>query len=52
MRILVNYFRRLFCKHDFSLIANIRSVDEYGDTIGRRKVYFCKKCGYCRRIKL
>lgn len=51
MRKIINYFRSLFCKHDFALIVNNDIVYE-GATVGEIKIYMCKKCGYTKKIKV
>lgn len=43
MRTIVNYFRQVFCKHDW-LIEEGR-VDSYM-RIGAKVYMRCKKCGY------
>lgn len=48
MRKLVNYFRSLFCKHEWELIFDNEVIDMYyGHQVGkhRQKTYRCKKCG-------
>lgn len=50
---LIMYFHKLFCKHEWELIGNIRLLD-YDDDVptGYRKTYRCKKCGYVQKIEI
>ena len=54
MRWLINYFRHCFCKHDFKLIgvAELCEAELPDSPYGIRKTYFCRKCGYVRRVRL
>lgn len=51
MRAIINYFRSLFCKHDFKLIffAHVTFADSAKSYYV--KTYRCKKCGYERKYK-
>ena len=54
MRKLVNYFKSLFCKHDWELIFDDDVVDTYWSMpCGRyaEKVYRHKICGMEKRYK-
>lgn len=53
MRWIVNYFRSLFCKHDWEYIADI-TIKEYGYNVvtGHKRVYRCTKCGYVQNVYL
>jgi len=47
MRILINYFRECFCKHDFEreqckIVENISDVRREGMKVSAT----CKKCGF------
>lgn len=49
MRWIVNYFRQVFCKHDFHFEEGlVRRLDEWGDIryVGMSVYKRCKKCGY------
>ena len=52
MRLIVNYFRSLFCKHEWEKIAEITLMNEEHDIpAGYQFVYRCPKCGYTQKIK-
>ena len=55
MRLLINYFRSCFCKHDWELLqqANVWSGDNlhFEYPIGTKWIYRCKKCGWHKIIK-
>lgn len=49
MRAIVNYFRQVFCKHDFLVEETFcKTLNNDGDVIKQGdKVYMrCTKCGY------
>jgi hypothetical protein len=47
MRWLINYFREMFCKHDFVYAEEFSSrKSEFGNRNGVRVSATCKKCGY------
>lgn len=48
MRAIINYFRSLFCKHDFELIFFAHTTFAKGYYI---KTYKCKKCGRERKYR-
>lgn len=51
MRWIIHYLRQCFCKHDFELIAKVRVKDEWtGES--DHWTYFCKKCGYVRKVEI
>lgn len=49
MRWLVEYFRSLFCKHDFELLDELHLGKPAYDYI---YVYRCKKCGYVKKSRV
>lgn len=52
MRLIVNYLRSLFCKHEWEKIAEITLMNEEHDIpAGYQFVYRCPKCGYTQKIK-
>lgn len=51
MRAIINYFRSLFCKHDFELIFNTHVTFTDSAEHYYVKTYRCKKCGYERKYK-
>ena len=54
MRILINYLRSCFCKHEFELVGHTEVYTSEKDTMphARRQTYMCKKCGYVKKISL
>lgn len=50
MRLLINYIRSCFCKHNYEMIFDVRVEDDFGE-IYSCKTYRCKKCGYSRKYK-
>lgn len=47
MRTIINYFRQVFCKHDWLAEEGKVGVGKYGNRGHRTVVYMrCKKCGY------
>lgn len=48
MRANINYFRFLFCKHDFDYTHITFADSKKGYYV---KTYRCKKCGYERKYK-
>ena len=54
IRWIFNYFRQCFCRHELELIKEIRVFESDSDfmPVSSRKVYFCKRCGYVKRIRL
>lgn len=50
MRILIEYIRSYFCKHDWELLFDIDIMD--GDKLFNSiKVYRCRKCWLKKRYK-
>ena len=55
---MLNWIRRLFCKHEFEEVARIEDLDlellscNVEAIKNIRVSYICKKCGYIRNIKL
>lgn len=57
MRKIVEYFKSLFCKHEFELIREVAVYDEdrfYNNNIPsyHKLVSRCKKCGYIKIDKI
>jgi hypothetical protein len=53
MRLIINYIRSCFCKHDWEMIMNTAYYSNQDAKIPLcyKKVYRCKKCGYSKRYK-
>lgn len=53
MRWIVNYFRSLFCKHDYELIEKVRWFDagHYDIPAGYTNVYMCQCCGHVKKVR-
>ena len=49
MRMLINYIRSCFCRHEWELIFNVDVIDDV-DTYSC-KTYRCTKCGYAKKYK-
>lgn len=54
MRILINYLRSCFCKHEFELIKEVSVYENNRASrpVTIRHTYMCNKCGYVKKIKL
>ena len=54
MRGLVQYIRSLFCRHEFEEVGTVRIFSSFDDgrVVENRKTFFCRKCGYGRRVVL
>lgn len=50
-RILCNYLRGCWCKHDFELLAEVRTHDTLGGT-STHQTFRCNKCGFVQRVRL
>lgn len=49
MRWLFNYFRQVFCKHDFDFDESFyEERSDFGSRRGKKISMICKKCGYHR----
>ena len=52
MRLIINYLRSCFCKHEWELLKKSNIYDEDEDLpIGSKWIYRCKKCGYAKKYK-
>jgi len=59
MRKLVEYFRSVFCKHEYELldksevyaVSDIGRVTNEGIPVYRQWTYMCKKCGYVKIVR-
>ena len=49
MRMLINYIRSCFCRHEWELIFNFDIIDDVGTY--SCKTYRCTKCGYAQKYK-
>lgn len=52
MRTIINYFRSLFCKHDFECLAEVRTTDVFFGEVSHHQTYRCQKCGFVQRVRL
>lgn len=55
MRNIINYLKQCFCKHEFELVNDIHVYSEknnYKMPVGYKQIYFCKKCGYVKKINI
>ena len=55
MRKIIEYFKSLFCNHDFEIIREVAVYEDYwGDKIPsyHKLVSRCKKCGYIKTDKI
>lgn len=47
MKEIVNYFRELFCRHDYIIDEKpCKETNKYGVATGIKVSMICKKCGY------
>ena len=53
MRLLVNYIRQCFCKHDWELLKHEEAerAEYYWHIKKHNWTYRCKKCGYIKNYK-
>ena len=53
LRLIINYIRSIFCKHEWSFLGRVSTYDEAESTrpCATRHVYRCCKCGYVQRVK-
>jgi len=50
MRYIINYFRQVFCKHDFLVEEGTVRHHELEGGGTAQKIYMrCKKCGYYKK---
>lgn len=50
MRFLINYFRQVFCKHEWIVEEKYVKKEGLWSTKNSERVYMrCKKCGYVTR---
>lgn len=53
MRVLINYIRSCFCKHDWKLLKETNMYTSETDSMpcGTKWTYRCKKCGYIKTYR-
>lgn len=54
MRLIINYIRSCFCKHDWELLCESNYYDKENSSLSLYtiKTFRCKKCGYAKKYKV
>ena len=50
MRKIIDYFRTLFCKHEYELLCKDTVHDLTDKPIYIKWIYVCKKCKYKKKV--
>ena len=54
MRTIINYIRQCFCQHNWEMISQVKTYDEFSGNMPSdiKRVYRCKTCGFVQRVRL
>lgn len=54
IRLIIQYFRSCFCKHDWEHLTTTRVFVDENSSLPFHMIYIyrCNKCGYVQKIKL